>query len=79
MSLLVRNGDALAMRPGLLGDWDSVGKAFDGGSYLNRIGADARPDRLEDLTAALARRQMSVPQWGPGVHQHCRIRCGDSR
>jgi S-adenosylmethionine-dependent methyltransferase len=63
VSLLVRNGDALAMRPGLLGDWDSVGKAFDGGSYLNRIGVDARADRLEDLTAALARRQMSVPQW----------------
>jgi SAM-dependent methyltransferase len=63
VSLLVRNGDALAMRPGLLGDWNSVGKAFDGGSYLNRIGVDARADRLEDLTAALARRQMSVPQW----------------
>ena len=31
VSLLVRNGDALAMRPGLLGDWDSVGRAFDGG------------------------------------------------
>jgi S-adenosylmethionine-dependent methyltransferase len=63
VSVLVRNGDALAMRPGLLCDWDSVGKAFDGGSYLNRIGVDARADRLEDLTAALARRQMSVPQW----------------
>lgn len=63
VSLLVRNGDALAMRPGLLGDWDSVGKAFDGGSYRNRIGVDARADRLEDLTAALARRQMSVSQW----------------
>jgi SAM-dependent methyltransferase len=63
VSLLVRNGDALAMRPGLLGDWDSVGKAFDGDSYLNRIGVNARADRLEDLTAALARRQMPVSQW----------------
>jgi S-adenosylmethionine-dependent methyltransferase len=63
VSLLVRNGDALAMRPGLLGDWNSVGMAFDGGAYLNRIGVDARADRLEDLTAALARRQMSVLQW----------------
>ena len=25
VSLLVRNGDALAMRPGLLGDWDGAG------------------------------------------------------
>ena len=63
VSLLVRNGDALAMRPGLLGDWDGVGKAFDGVAYLNRIGVDARADRLEDLTAALARRRMHVAQW----------------
>lgn len=63
VSLLVRNGDALAMRPGLLGDWDTVGKAFDGAGYRNRIGVDARADRLEDLTAGLTRRQLSVPQW----------------
>lgn len=63
VSLLVRNGDALAMRPGLLGDWDSVGKAFDGASYLNRIGVHARADRLKDLTAALTRRHISVAQW----------------
>jgi S-adenosylmethionine-dependent methyltransferase len=63
VSLLVRNGDALAMRPGLLGDWDGVGKAFDGVAYLNRIGVDARADRLEDLTAALARRRMHVARW----------------
>jgi S-adenosylmethionine-dependent methyltransferase len=63
VSLLVRNGDALAMRPGLLGDWDGVGQAFDGVGYLNRIGVDARADRLEDLTAALARRRMHVARW----------------
>ena len=63
VSLLVRNGDALAMRPGLLGDWDSARAAFDGDSYLNRIGVSARADRLEDLTAALAQRQLSVSQW----------------
>jgi len=63
VSLLVRNGDALAMRPGLLGDWDSVGRAFDGAAYVNRIGVAARADRLDDLTAALARRQLSVARW----------------
>jgi SAM-dependent methyltransferase len=63
VSLLVRNGDALAMRPGLLGDWDAVGAAFDTAGYRNRIGVDARADRLADLTAELARRQLSVPQW----------------
>ncbi len=63
VSLLVRNGDALAMRPGLLGDWDGARKAFDGVGYRNRIGVDARADRLDDLTAALARRRMPVTQW----------------
>jgi S-adenosylmethionine-dependent methyltransferase len=63
VSLLVRNGDALAMRPGLLGDWDGVRKAFEGVAYQNRIGVDARADRLEDLTAALARRRMRVSRW----------------
>ena len=62
-SLLVRNGDALAMRPGLLGDWDNVGRAFDGGTYRNRIGVDARADRLAELTAALAARRLAVRQW----------------
>jgi SAM-dependent methyltransferase len=63
VSLLVRNGDALALRPGLLGDWDSVGQAFAGSSYENRIGVNARADRLADLTAALAERQLPVRQW----------------
>jgi S-adenosylmethionine-dependent methyltransferase len=63
VSLLVRNGDALAMRPGLLGDWDRVAAAFDGSSYRNRIGVDARADRLADLTAALAERQLPVREW----------------
>jgi S-adenosylmethionine-dependent methyltransferase len=63
VSLLVRNGDALAMRPGLQGDWDSAAKAFDGPGYLNRIGVHARADRLMDLTAALARREMAVSHW----------------
>ncbi|WP_275466130.1 class I SAM-dependent methyltransferase [Streptomyces noursei] len=62
-SLLVRNGDALAMRPGLLADWDAVEEAFEGRAYRNRLGVDARADRLADLTAALARRGMTVRQW----------------
>lgn len=63
VSLLVRNGDALAMRPGLLGDWDSARHAFDGDAYLNRIGVSARADRLHDLTAALSQRQLAICQW----------------
>ncbi|MFI7399816.1 class I SAM-dependent methyltransferase [Streptomyces sp. NPDC049541] len=54
LSLLVRNGDALAMRPGLSGDWAGALGAFDTVSYTNRLGLDVRADRLEALTATLA-------------------------
>ncbi|MFD1658577.1 class I SAM-dependent methyltransferase [Streptomyces caeni] len=54
LSLLVRNGDALAMRPGLYGDWATALAAFDTTAYTNRLGLDVRADRLETLTATLA-------------------------
>ncbi|MET7466399.1 methyltransferase domain-containing protein [Nonomuraea sp. NPDC005501] len=63
VSLLVRNGDALAMRPGLLGDWTSAGRAFDEPAYRNRIGVTARADRLDALTASLAGRGLKVRAW----------------
>jgi SAM-dependent methyltransferase len=63
LSLLVRNGDALAMRPGLVGDWDTTLKAFESSFYDNRIGVTARADRLDDLTASLADRQLAVRAW----------------
>lgn len=63
LSLLVRNGDALAMRPGLLGDWDTTRRAFDNPSYENRIGVAARADRLDDLVASLAGLRMTVRAW----------------
>ncbi|MFJ3230208.1 class I SAM-dependent methyltransferase [Streptomyces sp. NPDC086787] len=54
LSLLVRNGDALAMRPGLSGDWSQALRAFGTTAYRNRLGLDARADRLSALTATLA-------------------------
>jgi SAM-dependent methyltransferase len=54
LSLLVRNGDALALRPGLSGDWPGALAAFDTTAYRNRLGLDVRADRLADLTATLA-------------------------
>ena len=54
LSLLVRNADALAMRPGLYGDWTSALAAFDTAAYTNRLGLDVRADRLSTLTATLA-------------------------
>jgi S-adenosylmethionine-dependent methyltransferase len=63
VSLLVRNGDALAMRAGLSGDWSAAAAAFDGTSYVNRIGVRARADHLGDLTAALAARDLLLQAW----------------
>ena len=66
LSLLVRNGDALAIRPGLSGDWAGALAAFDTVSYLphsrtdsnggtpTRLGLDVRADRLKDLTSTLS-------------------------
>ncbi|MEU6557468.1 methyltransferase domain-containing protein [Streptomyces sp. NPDC046915] len=54
LSLLVRNGDALALRPGLSGDWAGALAAFDTTSYRNRLGLDVRADRLGTLTSTLA-------------------------
>ncbi|MFJ2112532.1 MULTISPECIES: class I SAM-dependent methyltransferase [unclassified Streptomyces] len=54
LSLLVRNGDTLAMRPGLAGDWAGALDAFEADTYTNRLGLRARADRLEELTATLA-------------------------
>ncbi|GGJ47513.1 class I SAM-dependent methyltransferase [Streptomyces brasiliensis] len=54
LSLLVRNGDALAMRSGLSGDWTTALAAFDTMAYRNRLGLDVRADRLSAVTATLA-------------------------
>ncbi|MCQ8188765.1 class I SAM-dependent methyltransferase [Streptomyces rugosispiralis] len=53
LSLLVRNGDALAMRPGLAGDFATALAAFDSPSYTNRIGLPVRADRREELAETL--------------------------
>jgi S-adenosylmethionine-dependent methyltransferase len=63
VSLLVRNGDALAMRPGLLGDWTVCAEAFGSDRYENRIGVGARADRLADLTGRLAGQGLRVTAW----------------
>ncbi|MWA10648.1 methyltransferase domain-containing protein [Streptomyces sp. BA2] len=54
LSLLVRNADALAMRPGLAGDWAGAMAAFDSTVYRNRLGLEARADRLDAVSASLS-------------------------
>ncbi|MFD3516971.1 class I SAM-dependent methyltransferase [Streptomyces sp. NPDC058657] len=54
LSLLVRNADALAMGPGLAGDWAGALAALDTDAYTDRQGLAVRADRLDALTATLA-------------------------
>ncbi|PWI11166.1 SAM-dependent methyltransferase [Streptomyces sp. NWU339] len=59
LSLLVRNGDAPAMRSGLRGDWAGALTAFDATFDATchmdeESGLETRADRLEKLTATLA-------------------------
>jgi SAM-dependent methyltransferase len=63
LSLLVRNGDALAMRPGLFGDWAAAVEAFDSDAYTNRIGLATRADRREPLTTTLADIGVPLRAW----------------
>ncbi|WP_231591063.1 class I SAM-dependent methyltransferase [Saccharothrix sp. ST-888] len=63
LSLLVRNADALAMRPGLTGDWRAALHAFDSPRYTNHLGLPARADRLADLTTTLAGVSVPLRHW----------------
>ncbi|MFG2191229.1 methyltransferase domain-containing protein [Streptomyces sp. NPDC048639] len=54
LSLLVRNADGLAMRPGLAGDWDGALTAFDSPVSTAPSGLKLRADRIGALTATLA-------------------------
>ncbi len=63
LSLLVRNADGLALRPGLQSDWPATLAALTGTDYRNRLGLNTRADRRADLTAALASRGLTVDAW----------------
>jgi S-adenosylmethionine-dependent methyltransferase len=63
VSVLARNGDALALRPGLAGDWATARSAFDQADYVNRLGLPARADRRADLVAGLEAEGLSVESW----------------
>lgn len=57
LSPLVRNGLALAMRPGLLGHAEQALEAFEGRSYTNRLGVRAvahTPDEVDTLLQPLS-------------------------
>ncbi|MFJ9408462.1 class I SAM-dependent methyltransferase [Streptomyces sp. NPDC101393] len=63
LSLVVRNADALAMRPGLSGDWRAALAAFDSPGESDRSGQRVRADRLPALTATLAGIGAPLANW----------------
>jgi SAM-dependent methyltransferase len=68
LSLLFRNADALALRPGLRGDWDGVARALDDAAaprptYRNGLGVQAGADRLEQVASYVSGRRMHVEAW----------------
>jgi 2-polyprenyl-3-methyl-5-hydroxy-6-metoxy-1,4-benzoquinol methylase len=63
LSLLVRNADGLALRPGLRGEWAQALAALSGTAYRNRLGLDTRADRRAELTSALNDRGFTVSDW----------------
>ncbi|MFI6446509.1 class I SAM-dependent methyltransferase [Kitasatospora sp. NPDC050543] len=63
LSLVARNRDALAMRPGVAGDWRAALDAFESDRYYNSVGLAARADRLADLTVTLAEVSVPLKHW----------------
>lgn len=63
VSLLVRNGAALAMRPGLLGQWGAVPAALEEQTYTNRLGLRAHAHLVDDLDEAMRARGFARARW----------------
>lgn len=63
LSITVRNGEALAYRPGLRRQWQRALAAFDATTYVNELGADAQAHTLDDATAWCERSGLQVERW----------------
>lgn len=63
LSVVARNGAALAMRPGMRGLWAAALAAFDATTYRNEIGVDARADSADDLFARLRSLGLERVEW----------------
>jgi S-adenosylmethionine-dependent methyltransferase len=63
VSVLATNRRALALRPGLLGDWPCARQLFDSDRYLNGVGVDARADDPDDLGDRLDRLGADTLAW----------------
>jgi S-adenosylmethionine-dependent methyltransferase len=63
LSLVVRNRDALALRPAMRRQWAEALAAFDDTGYVNELGLRARADTVDDLTRRLTGHGLTVERW----------------
>jgi len=63
LSVTFRNGHALALRPGLRGDWAGALSAFESKEYVNELGLPATADRIEDIDSALDAAGLRMLTW----------------
>lgn len=63
LSFTVRNGDALAYRPGIRGDWSAALEAFEATSYTNELGASAHAHGLDQAMRWCRDLNLSVEAW----------------
>ncbi len=53
VSIVAKNAEVMAMRPGLAGEWETVLDAFDTTTEINGLGVMTRGDLVEDLSTRL--------------------------
>lgn len=63
VSFTVRNGDALAYRPGIRGDYAGALKALDATTYVNELGAPARAHRRTEVAGWCSELGLEIEQW----------------
>lgn len=63
LSVTIRNGHSLALRPGLRGDWEETLRAFDSLEYVNELGVTARADLLDHVEQVLEHLGLSLVAW----------------
>jgi SAM-dependent methyltransferase len=63
LSITIRNGHALALRPGLRGDWPEALRSYDSLDYVNELGVHARADLLDHVEQALENLGLSLVRW----------------
>jgi S-adenosylmethionine-dependent methyltransferase len=63
ISVLAKNGDVLAMRPGIEGRWADALDALTGPVEIGRLGLASRGDSLRALSALLAENNAPILAW----------------